>query len=51
VGSIKERRNARMVLVEKRVHFEDLGVEERMILKWICKKQDGGVDWIHLARN
>jgi hypothetical protein len=33
----------------KRDHFEELGVDGRIILKWIIKKWDGGMDWIDLA--
>jgi hypothetical protein len=25
-------------------HFEDVGVDERIMLKWICKKWDEGID-------
>jgi hypothetical protein len=32
-------------------HLEDLGVDCRIILKWIFKKLVGGVDWIALAGN
>jgi hypothetical protein len=34
--------------LKERHCFIDLGVDERIILKWILKKK--GVDWIHLAR-
>ena len=31
--------------------MENPGVDWRIILKWIFKKQDGGVDWIDLAQD
>jgi len=31
------------------IHLEDLGVDERIILRWIFRKWDGGMDWIDLA--
>jgi hypothetical protein len=30
-------------------HLEDLGVDQRIILKWIFKKMNGSVEWIDLA--
>ena len=31
--------------------MEDPGVEGRIILRWILKKWDGGMDWIDLAQD
>ena len=31
-------------------HLEDLDVDGRIILKWIFKKWDGGMDWIDVAQ-
>ena len=30
--------------------MEDPGVDGRVILKWICEKWVGGMDWIDLAK-
>jgi hypothetical protein len=35
--------------VWERDHLENLGVDGRIIIKWIFKKWDGSMDWIHLA--
>jgi hypothetical protein len=32
-------------------HFEDPGLDERIILIRIFKKWDGGTDWIELAQD
>jgi hypothetical protein len=34
----------------ERDHFEDRGVDRKMILRWIFKKWDGVMDWIDLAQ-
>jgi hypothetical protein len=31
--------------------LQDPGIDGRIILKWIFKKWDGGMDWIYLAQN
>jgi hypothetical protein len=31
--------------------LEDPGIDGRIILKWIFKRLDGGIDWINLAQN
>jgi hypothetical protein len=30
-------------------HLGDLGVDEKIILRWIFRKGDGGMDWSDLA--
>jgi hypothetical protein len=32
-------------------YLGDPGVDGRIILKWIFKKRDGGMDWITLAQD
>ena len=31
-------------------HLEERGMDGRLILKLICEKRAGGMDWIHLAQ-
>ena len=35
----------------ERDHLEDLGADGRIILRWMCKKWDEGMDWIYLAQD
>jgi hypothetical protein len=37
------------ILGEK--HMEDLDVDGRIILKWIFREWDAGIDWIDLAQD
>jgi len=37
--------------VRKRDHLEDMGVDMRIILKWIFKKWNGIISWIDLAQD
>jgi hypothetical protein len=37
--------------LRERGHFENLVVDERIILKWIFKKWDRGMDWSDLAQD
>jgi hypothetical protein len=36
---------------DERNDVEDLGIEERTILKWIFKEQDRGLDCVNLAQD
>jgi hypothetical protein len=56
VACTGEKRNAYRVWVgkpEERGHLEGLGIEERIILKWMLKKQDGkawaGLLWLSIG--
>jgi len=35
--------------LRERIHLEDPGVEGCIILNWILRKGDGGMNWIDLA--
>ena len=35
----------------QRDRLENLGVDGRILLKWIFKMWDGGMDWIDLAQD
>ena len=37
--------------LRERDHLGDPGLDGRMILKWILRKWDGGMDWIDLAQD
>jgi hypothetical protein len=37
--------------LRERDHLEDLGVDRTIVLKWIFKQWDGGVDWIDMAQD
>jgi hypothetical protein len=34
-----------------RVYLEDAGIEGRILLNWVFKKWDGGVEWMDLIQN
>jgi len=47
-------RGARRGLVGKvgeRDNFEDIVIDGSIILKWVCKKWNGSLDWIELAQD
>ena len=47
-------RGADVVLVgkpERKNNLEDTGVDGRIILRWIFRQWDGGLDWIDLAQD
>jgi hypothetical protein len=49
-----ERRGMHRVLMrkpEEKDHLVDPGVEGKLILGWIFRKWDGGMDWIDLAQD
>jgi hypothetical protein len=49
--STKQNYNFKLILwyLKGRHHLGNLHIDGRIILKWILKKQDESMDWIHLA--
>jgi hypothetical protein len=39
------------VNLRERDHLGDPGIDGRIILKWIFRKWDGGMEWIELAQD
>jgi hypothetical protein len=37
--------------LRERDHLEGVGIDGRIILKWIFKQWGGGMDWIYVARD
>jgi hypothetical protein len=37
--------------LSERDHLEDPGLDGSIILRWICGKWHGGMDWIELAQD
>jgi hypothetical protein len=37
--------------LRKRKHLEHPGVDGRIILRWIFRKWDGGMDWFEIAQD
>jgi hypothetical protein len=52
-NTVNEKKNTFLEWLKGRDHLEDLGIDERIILKWILKKGCSGkrrdVDWTQLA--
>jgi len=45
-----EKRRFWWGILRGKVHLKDPGVGGRIILKWIFRKCDGGMDWIDLVQ-
>jgi hypothetical protein len=53
VACMGERRNSYIILVEiseGKNHLRDLGIDGRIILKWILDKKGMSVEWINVAQ-
>jgi hypothetical protein len=37
--------------LRERDHVEDPGIDGRIILRWIFRKWDGGINWINLTQD
>jgi hypothetical protein len=51
---VRERRGAYRILMgkhERRNHLEELGIDGKIILKWIFEKCDGWTNWIEMAQD